>query len=151
VFEDTASCFDHIHTTTYGSVNGIQAKFLCDPTLGKLCKWMRALGIDVAIDKEFANAKTINRDYTDFFARAKRENRVILTTSRTMRQRAACPRSTLVNTLRLEDSLVEICQEYSITLDRERILTGSFLISPQLSTNLTTSPHHSMREVWRRN
>lgn len=133
IFPDSISSLDYVRQytdTSYGS----QVKFLCDSTLSRLCRWMRALGIDVAIDR-VEGPRTVTKDFTSFFDRARRENRVILTTSKIMRQRANCPRSTHVNTKHLEQSLVDICREYSIKLDKERLLTGRAHLSMKFSAS----------------
>ena len=54
--------------------------------------------------------------FDDLFARARAEKRVILTTSKTMRERSACPPSHLVSTQNLEKALVEVVREYGLTL-----------------------------------
>eukprot|EP01035_Chromulina_nebulosa_P019064 gene19064-24886_t len=79
--------------------------------------------IDTAIDRSNSQNKASTKEYKDFFNRAKLENRIILTTSRQMRERTSCPRSTFVSTNNLEDALVNICKEYNIILDKEKLLT----------------------------
>lgn len=63
--------------------------------------------------------------YDHIFSQAKREKRVILTTSKGMRARAACPESMLVTGqgTNLEESLVELFERYRLPLDRDKFLT----------------------------
>jgi Mut7-C RNAse domain len=122
--EHSSSCMNYIRQLTDLSYNGTKVKFLCDSSLSRLCRWMRALGIDVSIDRVEGKIRE-TKDFNSFFERARSENRVILTTSRLMRERANCPRSTYVNTKNLEESLASICREYSVKLDKESILTGT--------------------------
>jgi uncharacterized protein with PIN domain/mRNA deadenylase 3'-5' endonuclease subunit Ccr4 len=62
-------------------------------------------------------------EYSEIFERATREKRVILTTSKNMRLRAACPESMLIDPQNLEKSLVDIVKNYKIPLRRENFLT----------------------------
>jgi uncharacterized protein with PIN domain len=62
-------------------------------------------------------------EYSEIFERATRERRVILTTSKNMRLRAACPESMLIDSQNLEKSLVDIVKNYKIPLRRENFLT----------------------------
>lgn len=62
-------------------------------------------------------------EYSEIFERATREKRVVLTTSKNMRLRAACPESMLVDSQNLEKSLAEIVKNYKIPLRRENFLT----------------------------
>ena len=87
-----------------------EIKFICDGTLSKLCMYLRILGINTAMEK--------TPDYRVLFNRARNEGRILLTASKNLRGRSNCPRSTLVNTRNLEDSIVLICREYAINLKR---------------------------------
>lgn len=193
-----------------GALYGPKTRFLCDASLSKLCKWMRVLGINVALDswdngvpassnkhknaskwqwtcahnakhksthKDAPPAGTVevthdttggnhnttadavaqqitsddpsswtaeqkaqyNKNHpnaplgssyaarvtsiNNFFARAAREKRVILTTSKTLRERATCPRSFYVNPQDIEAGLIEICAQFGLGLSKERFLT----------------------------
>jgi uncharacterized protein with PIN domain len=190
-----------------GALYGPKTRFLCDASLSKLCKWMRVLGVNVALDawdngvpassqknknkskwqwsctpeatgkaaegaaqgdtsispaalvgnesstsaspamastedcdgttptlppkpsstKEAANndpsyAARVN-SINAFFARAEREKRVILTTSKSLRERASCPRNFYVNPQDLEAGLIDICAQFGLELSRDRFLT----------------------------
>ena len=118
---------------------GPDTKFLCDSTLTRLCRWMRVLGIDTKIipsptdldngnmiDNSNTNGKKGTRRkgaFVELFELARNEKRVILTTSKTMRERAACPPSFLVSTRNLEQALVEVIREYGLILNQEKFLT----------------------------
>lgn len=127
--------FEHCY---YG---GEKTKFICDVDCSKLCRWLRVLGIDVVmheipkntqhitynnkLERKLykANNKHHTTDYSLIFHRAKTEKRVILTTSKNMRQRALCPESVLVSARNLEESLIEIFHRYKLPLKRESFLT----------------------------
>lgn len=122
---------------------GSSVKFLCDSTLMRLCKWLRSLGIDAAIVEDISNTKKPTaKDYQNFFDRARLEQRIILTTSRSLRDRASCPRSTLIRTQKLEDALVLLCKEYNIQLSKEKFLSvcgkcgGSIIPLDNIDRNL---------------
>ena len=118
---------------------GADTKFLCDSSLSRLCRWMRVLGIDTKIipsasdldnsnmlDNSNTNGKKGTRRkgaFVELFELARNEKRVILTTSKTMRERAACPPSFLVSTRNLEQALVEVIREYGLILNQEKFLT----------------------------
>eukprot|EP01038_Epipyxis_sp_PR26KG_P006064 gene6064-8349_t len=101
---------------------GPGTKFLCDSTLIKLARWMRVLGVDCAmhVDDSSFNVKP---NYNELFNRAKHEKRILLTTSRNMRERAACPQSFLVQSNNLEQAIIGIYREYGLELDKTKFLT----------------------------
>jgi uncharacterized protein with PIN domain/endonuclease/exonuclease/phosphatase family metal-dependent hydrolase len=163
----------HEHTTAESSSNnavspsldfnlaenpyyGPNTKFLCDRNLSRLCRWLRVLGIDIALipdaeieaaqravdeanrlagvasvteieEKVSNNGRKVYRkkkqSFDYIFQRARDEKRVILTTSRSMIERAACPPSFFVKTRDLEAALVEVCREFGLSLDQNRFLT----------------------------
>lgn len=171
-----------------GDLYGPKTRFLCDASLTKLCKWLRVLGVNVALDAwdngvpassskhknkakwqwtcapdnntapvadtaipagatpsvapdgektpqvhdETANdaQKAPDLSYAArvssinaFFARAEREKRVILTTSKSLRERASCPRNFYVNPTDLKQGLIDIATHFGLELSRDRFLT----------------------------
>jgi uncharacterized protein with PIN domain len=87
---------------------------------------MRVLGVDVAMGSWDTDPLTDReRAISAFFSRARSEARVILTTSRMISERSACPQSRLVSTKsgNFEQVLVEIFSEFGLSLDRDRFLT----------------------------
>lgn len=115
-----AAEFVNIGRTLYGPTT----KFLCDRNLSRLCRWMRVLGIDTALvpdastdrcsivgDAVQPSSKIYKKNKQSFeyiFGRARREQRVILTTSKSMRERSTCPPSFLVSTRNLEAALIKV-------------------------------------------
>jgi mRNA deadenylase 3'-5' endonuclease subunit Ccr4 len=120
---------------------GPNTKFLCEASLIRLSRWMRMLGVDVAMGSwevggvsngqgelkdilpKTINEQTKKQAINSFFQRAKDEKRVILTTSRTLCERANCPQSFYVNPSKQEEGLVSIYREFGLPLQRERFLT----------------------------
>jgi endonuclease/exonuclease/phosphatase family metal-dependent hydrolase len=110
----------NIGRTLYGPTT----KFLCDRNLSRLCRWMRVLGIDTAlipdascdhssavIDVNPPPSKIYKKNKQSFeyiFGRAREEQRIILTTSKSMRERSSCPPSFLVSTRNLEAALIKV-------------------------------------------
>jgi uncharacterized protein with PIN domain/exonuclease III len=58
-----------------------------------------------------------------FFERAKKEKRVILTSSKTLIERNTCPKSFYIHPGRLEYSLCLLYKQFGLDLNRERFLT----------------------------
>eukprot|EP00599_Poterioochromonas_sp_BG-1_P002392 CAMPEP_0173149572 /NCGR_PEP_ID=MMETSP1105-20130129/10404_1 /TAXON_ID=2985 /ORGANISM="Ochromonas sp., Strain BG-1" /LENGTH=579 /DNA_ID=CAMNT_0014064461 /DNA_START=323 /DNA_END=2062 /DNA_ORIENTATION=- len=132
---------------------GPNTKFLCDFSLSKLSRWLRILGIDVAMDswenhggnsnhknhhlvtplqpsegEEEVKAVPVtstnkSSSIQSFFQRARMEKRVILTSSKSLLDRSNCPPSFYVNANNIEKALVHIYAEYGLDLNRERFLT----------------------------
>ena len=129
------------------SLYGEETKFLCDHDLSRLCRWLRLLGVDAAmelhpkivtkvtrrkalVEGDTAGGKDsvgpevgVSVDFSPIFDRARREGRIILTTSKTMRERAACPHSMLIATQNMEKSLSDIFRVFKIPVKREKVLT----------------------------
>lgn len=111
-------------------LRGPNTKFLCDKSLSRLCRWMRVLGVDCALESVESNHQRCmngkKQDFTLFFDKARSDNRVILTTSKQMRERSNCPQSMLITTnslKNLEQALVDICKEFSLILSPDKFLT----------------------------
>ena len=90
---------------------------------------MRVLGFDVALGKdensdlELPRATGGSLQYLKLFERAKAEKRVLLTSSKRIRQLVSCPQSFIVDPGNLEETLAAICREFSIDLDPRKFLT----------------------------
>lgn len=123
---------------------GADVKFLCEPSLSRLCRWMRVLGLDVAMDswesspspsdpaslsaqgeekRQPSKARVKHSGINHFFQRARDERRIILTSSRGLRERSACPPSVFVRPNDLERALISIYRDFGLDLNQERFLT----------------------------
>jgi len=58
-----------------------------------------------------------------FFSRAVREQRVILTTSKALRERASCPPSYYIDPKDLTGGLKSLIREFSLEISRDKFLT----------------------------
>jgi uncharacterized protein with PIN domain len=98
------------------------------------------------VQKEATSSKKSENDdirrqrMQSFFDRAKREKRVILTTSRTLRERSNCPQNFFVNPSRMEDSLVNVFREFNLELRREKFLTVCGKCGGDIETTLPSDP-----------
>jgi mRNA deadenylase 3'-5' endonuclease subunit Ccr4/uncharacterized protein with PIN domain len=131
-------------TDLTGLLYGPDTKFLCDHSLVRLCRWMRALGIDTALqDGDLGSTEILSgkiqstkvpsnvsrkpkKDFSMLFERARKEKRVIVTTSRSMMERANCPQSYFVSSEKmkfLEGVLADICREFGLALKPDKFLT----------------------------
>lgn len=108
-----------------GSKNGKGIAFLCDMTLGRLARWLRLLGVDAALENDKGGKmKSHHKDHSYMFERARREGRIIVTTSVGMMQRTACPEAFLVRTtVSLERSLASLLNYYNVKLSRSNFLS----------------------------
>jgi len=112
-------------------LHGPDTKFLLDASLVRLCKWMRVLGIDAALESEEsqqarAQGKKMKKsvDYNKLFQQARDERRIILTNSRGMIERANCPQYSLVRTnMGMEAALISIVNEFGLLITEEKFLT----------------------------
>lgn len=146
---------DKPHDINASILSGTGVKFLCDQNLNRLCRWMRVLGFDVALESVDSVKKRAGKCITadlcaDLFRRARNEKRIILTASKRMEALSLCPQSYLVpHSIVLEDVLVEICRHFSIELDPKRFLTvcgkcgktQAYYISTHPPLNSTTKCH----------
>jgi uncharacterized protein with PIN domain len=81
-------------------------------------------GINVAIDGwEATDKKERSGRIEAFFQRARSEKRIILTTSKTLRERANCPHSLLIAHGDMKRSLVDLYVEYRLPLNIMNFLT----------------------------
>eukprot|EP01031_Cornospumella_fuschlensis_P032546 gene32546-39352_t len=117
---------------------GPSARFICDNSLSRLGRWMRVLGVDVAqgegtgadtpsgINKQ-KNSKQYEewkrQSIAEFFARARREGRVILTSSPSLIHRSTCPPAFLVKPDNLHKGLIDIYREFQLELSVDKFLT----------------------------
>jgi uncharacterized protein with PIN domain len=122
---------------------GADTSFLCDASLLKICKWLRLLGVDAKMESDESHMARTKKpkakrgpsgepaprqapdvlDYTLLFGTARAEKRVLLTSSKNVRERAACPPSHLVNTNNFEAALVAIVTKYGLDVREEKFLT----------------------------
>ena len=108
------------------------------------------LGIDAALipeDKQVKTNKKAKQDFEDVFRRARQERRVLLTTSKSMRERASCPPSLYVSTKNLEAALIEICREFGLTLNPDKFLTVCGKCSGEIEACSHTDPRVAGKNV----
>jgi len=89
-------------------------RFFCDAMLGRLARWLRALGFDTAYESGIADA--------DLRARARAEDRVVLTRDHLLAEAARRERVTVVSGDDPRAQLVEVMQTLGLSLP-ERLFT----------------------------
>ena len=90
-------------------------KFLTDPTLGKLAKWLRILGYDTAYYRG-----NIDRN---FLKKAEKEGRIVLTRKRDMENRSFSGQMVIIQDDRVQDQMRDVMRKLSLTPDPDRTFT----------------------------
>jgi uncharacterized protein with PIN domain len=70
-----------------------QIRYLLDASLNKLCRWLRILGQDAALETDDEEKLRTGKGEMVIFQRCKDENRTLVTTSPRLMQRRDCPTS----------------------------------------------------------
>lgn len=115
-------------STAYTSIrDGSSVRFICDATLGRMARWLRLLGVDAALeDKHSQDRRSDCNDFSQLFEKARRERRIIVTTSKGMQKRASCPETFLVNPSKsenLENCLAALLNLYEVKLNKKDFLS----------------------------
>lgn len=90
-------------------------KFLVDPTLGKLTKWLRILGFDTIYYRG-----NIDRD---FLKKAEREGRVVLTRKKDMANRSFSGRMVIVNENLVRHQMKEVISKLVLKPDPDNFFS----------------------------
>lgn len=105
---------------------GKPIKFLCDSTLRRMVRYLRLVGINVTLEGDYSHKRrTKNNDMSPLFAQARKEQRVIVTTSTGITRRSACPEVFLVkpSSGSLESQVSKLLNFYDFDLKRSDLLT----------------------------
>ena len=90
-------------------------KFLTDPTLGKLTKWLRILGFDTIYYR-----RNIDRN---FLRKAEREGRVVLTRKKDMANRSFSGRMIIVNENLVQHQMKEVIRKLLLKPDPDNFFS----------------------------
>jgi len=90
-------------------------KFLADPTLGKLTKWLRILGFDTIYYRG-----DIDRN---FLRKAEREGRVVLTRKKDMANRSFSGQMVIICEDHVQYQIKEIIQKLSLNPDQGKLFS----------------------------
>ncbi|MEA1936337.1 MAG: Mut7-C RNAse domain-containing protein [Thermodesulfobacteriota bacterium] len=90
-------------------------KFLADPTLGKLTKWLRILGFDTIYYRG-----NIDRN---FLKKAQREGRIVLTRKKDMASRSFSGRMFIISEDYVQNQIKEIKQKLSLKPDQGKLFS----------------------------
>jgi hypothetical protein len=78
-------------TLTNGSTPTGSPRYLLDATLNKLCRWMRILGLDTALETDEEEKRRTGEGKMILFERCRMEKRTLVTTSTRLQSRSDCP------------------------------------------------------------
>jgi len=102
-------------------------RYLLDFTLNRLCRWLRILGIDAALETEEEERRRTKDGQFDILDRCRKERRTLITSSNRLVMRKDCPPGTyrlasraLVN---LELSLVHLLLTHGVEIQPKNILS----------------------------
>lgn len=88
-------------------------RFLADSMLGKLARWLRALGYDAAYERAMDDA--------DLVEKAREEDRVLLTRDRKLMERRRLRRGLLVDDDDPMEQLAQVVRELGLEVSPERL------------------------------
>ena len=104
-----------------------QIRYLLDFTLNKLCRWLRILGIDTALESSEEEQLRTGEGRMILFDRCRQEGRTLITTSTRLVQRNDCPPGTYLissqSVPNLEVILVHLLLTHGVQLDPNTFLT----------------------------
>lgn len=98
-------------------------RFLCEPSLARLCRWLRVLGVVAnTFDTNTTNSSPV--DYNAIFQQCATEQSILLSSSKSLLSRRNCPPSHYVSPLHLPHALIYLYYTYpSLPLSRSQFLT----------------------------
>ena len=115
-----------------GSGLGTNLKFVTDGSLGRLARWLRALGVDA----EHVPAGAAGR-HDALLALAARDDRVILTRDRRLMARREAAGAYLVDELDPKRQLAVVSSHFGLRFRRGRLLTRCAKCNGEVETRLT--------------
>jgi len=110
-------------------------KFLCDEMLGKLARWLRLCGLDVAYLQRLTD--------DDLLRAALQQERVLLTRDEELAARAG-PRALLVRAKEPEEQLTEVVRALGLRLDEAALLSRCSLCNTRI---VAMTPETVQQEV----
>jgi len=79
--------------------------------------------VDTALEADEEHAQRSAGNMQPLFDRCRREDRVLLTTSKLLTQRRRCPDNFVVSVTNFQEALVDLCLEFNVTLNPDDFLT----------------------------
>jgi uncharacterized protein with PIN domain len=118
-------------------------RYILDATLNKLCRWLRILGVDAALETEAEELRRTQFNDLIIFERCKKERRSLVTTSTRLMHRRDCPAGAYcINPSilsKLEMAMVHLFLTHGLVLEPEKFLTrcvvcnGEFMVVTDLT------------------
>ena len=104
-----------------------QVRYLLDATLNKLCRWLRILGQDCALETDEEEKQRTKEGNMVIFQRCRHERRTLVTTSTRLMLRKDCPPGTYcINPTflpHLEVAMIHLFLTYGVVLEPATFLT----------------------------
>lgn len=104
-----------------------RVRYLLDFTLNKLCRWLRILGVDTALETDDEEKARTGKSQMLLFDRCKEEQRSLVTTSTRLLQRRDCPPGAYcispANLPNLEVALVHLLLTHGVVLEPKNFLS----------------------------
>jgi len=104
-----------------------KVRYMLDYTLNRLCRWLRILGIDAAIETEEEEKERTKEAKITIFRRCREEGRSLVTTASRLLHRKDCPPGTYLldqkSLLNLDLSLVHLLLSHGVKLEPTKILS----------------------------
>eukprot|EP00536_Pseudo-nitzschia_multiseries_P007294 jgi/Psemu1/240109/estExt_Genewise1.C_1690012 len=102
-------------------------RYLLDYTLNKLCRWLRILGLDAALETEEEEIERTKNGNITIFQRCKNEGRSLVTTASKLLHRKDCPPGTYLldtKSLRhLESAIVHLLKSHGVRVEPQKMLS----------------------------
>lgn len=112
-------------------------RYLLDFTLNKLCRWLRILGQDTALESNEEERARTKQGELVIFDRCRDEGRTLITTSTRLLQRSDCPPGTYLISPQalpyLESTLVHILLAHGVALDPTTFLSRCVVCNGKIS------------------
>lgn len=126
-------------------------RYILDATLNKMCRWLRILGIDVALETDAEEAKRTGKGEMVIFERCRKESRTLVSTSRRLVERRDCPNVAyfvsapfLSTNETLETVLVHMLLTHGVELDPTTFLSRCIVCNGKI---LQVHEHEEKRKI----
>jgi uncharacterized protein with PIN domain len=112
-------------------------RYILDATLNKLCRWLRILGVDAALETEEEERQRTKEGTILIFDRCRLERRTLVTTSTRLMHRRDCPAGAYcINPTilpHLEVAMIHLFLTHGIVLEPEKFLSRCVVCNGDIS------------------
>jgi mRNA deadenylase 3'-5' endonuclease subunit Ccr4/uncharacterized protein with PIN domain len=127
--DDVTDDLETLHVSQAESRNGTEdpttIKYMLDFTLNRFCRWMRILGLSVALETEEEERERTKKGNPVILKKCREEGRVLVTTSSKLVQRKDCPAGTYLLDPKgsLEQILVHLLLSHGVKIEPSKMLS----------------------------